>query len=258
MKKIAFITGATAGIGQATSYRLAAEGYSLIITGRREEKLTDLKQRLEEQYPISVLPLTMDVRVKADTQTSIRELPEEWKDIELLVNNAGLAVGLDPFDQANLADWETMIDTNIKGLLVVSRAVLDLMIGRKRGHIINLSSIAGTQVYAKGNVYCATKHAVDAITQSMRIDLLTYGIRVSSVSPGAVDTEFSTVRFKGDEQKAKSVYEDYDPLLAEDIADVIAFIATRPAHVNINDIEVTPTAQANAYYLHKGSFDEKN
>jgi len=247
----ALVTGATAGIGKATAIKLASLGFDLIITGRREERLKELRDKLIEDYKIEVLTLKFDIRKKDEVENAWNSLPKEWQEIDLLVNNAGLAAGFDYFHQASVEDWDTMIDTNIKGLLYISRLVTPVMVERKKGQIINISSIAGKEVYQRGNVYCATKHAVEAITKAMRADLLPYNIKVSSVSPGMVETEFSMVRFKGDKQKADNVYKGLEPLTAEDIADIIEFIVTRPPHVNINDILVMPTAQANSYYVHR-------
>lgn len=243
---IALITGATAGIGKATAQEFAAKGYDLIITGRREERLDALKQELESTHKIQVLGLCFDVRDEQQVKQAIDSLPEPFKHIDVLVNNAGLAAGLAPIQDGQLAHWERMIDTNIKGLLYVTKHVASLMIPRKKGHIINVGSIAGKEVYANGNVYCATKHAVDALNKGMRIDLLPHHIRVSAINPGMVETEFSVVRFDGDEERAKKVYENIAPLKAEDIAETIYWMASRPAHVNINDILIMPTIQANA------------
>jgi len=251
LNQIALVTGATSGIGEATSLALAKMGYNLIITGRRSERLELLEKKISNTFDVEVLGLNFDIRDNQITSKLINSLPKEWKKINLLVNNAGLALGFDEFQDSKIEDWDTMIDTNVKGLLYISKAVSNLMIKNKEGHIINISSIAGTQVYSRGNVYCASKHAVDAITKSMRIDLLNDGIRVSSISPGAVESEFSNVRFKGDDQKADNVYSGYEPLKPNDIAELVMFIAGRPSYVNINDIEVTPKAQANAYYINK-------
>jgi len=251
MKKIALITGATSGIGEATALILAAIGYNLIITGRRSERLAVLQSKITDTFDVEVKCLNFDIRDNQSAIKLIGSLPVAWKKIDVLINNAGLALGYDDFQDAKTEDWDAMIDTNVKGLLYISKIVSNLMIENKDGLIINISSIAGTQVYAKGNVYCASKHAVDAITKSMRIDLLKHGIRVSSISPGAVETDFSNVRFKGDDQKADAVYLGYEPLKPADIAEVIKFIMSRPPYVNINDIEITPKAQANAYYMNK-------
>jgi len=249
--KIIFITGATAGFGKAIAYQFAQHGWNLVLTGRRQDRLDAIEKDILANYPVKVHSLCFDVRDRKQTEQMINDLPYDWKEIDVLVNNAGLASGLSLIQEGNIDDWEKMIDTNIKGLLYVSRAVMPWMVARNKGHIINLSSIAGKEAYLKGNVYCATKHAVDALTKSMRIDLLTHGIKVSSVDPGAAETEFSLVRYQGDEEKAKKVYEGYTPLTAVDIAEIVYFIATRPAHVVINDIIVTPLAQANTSYMVK-------
>ena len=251
MTKIALITGATAGIGEAIARKLAADGYDLILTGRRGSRLNELKQELGHLNKIRVLPLSFDIRNSEEVNKVINNLSSEWKKVDVLINNAGLAAGLNPVHEGSLNHWERMIDTNIKGLLYVSRLVSKLMIENGHGHIVNVSSIAGKEVYENGNVYCATKHAVEALTKGFRIDLLKYNIKVSSVSPGAVETEFSLVRFDGDEEKAKNVYAGYEPLKAEDIADAVHFILTRPDHVNINDILIMPTAQANTTVINR-------
>jgi 3-hydroxy acid dehydrogenase / malonic semialdehyde reductase len=250
-KKIAMITGASAGFGKATAIRFAQHGYDLIITARRTGRLSELENMLNEEFGTKVLSLTMDVCNRKQVEQCISAIPHEMKHIDVLINNAGLASGLSHIQDADVEDWEAMIDTNLKGLLYVSRQIMPLMVERRSGHIINVSSIAGKDVYEKGNIYCATKHAVDSITKAMRIDLLRFGIRVTSVSPGAAETEFSIVRYKGDIQKARSVYNGFEPLNAEDVADIIWFAASRPAHVNISEITVTPTAQANAFYIQK-------
>ncbi len=250
MNKIAMVTGATSGIGKATARKLAQSGYDLIITGRREDRLKELKSELNEQST-DVLTLCFDIRSTSAIEEALQQIPAEWMNIDVLVNNAGLAAGADPIYEGLWSDWEQMIDTNIKGLLYLSKLIIPNMMGRKSGHIINVSSIAGKETYANGNVYCATKHAVEAITKGMRIDLLPYNIKVSSVSPGMVETEFSIVRYHGDKDKADSVYNGLTPLFADDIADAIEFMVTRPAHVNINDILIMPTAQASAVYNHR-------
>jgi len=244
-----FITGATAGIGEATAERFAQEGHRLILTGRRKEKLFALADRL----PTEVLTLNFDIRDQQAVQDAVDGLPPEWQDIDILVNNAGLAVGASPFDQGVLDDWERMIDTNIKGLLYLSRALVPHMVSRKQGHIINIASIAGKQVYPGGNVYCGTKHAVDALSQGMRIDLVPHGIKVTNVAPGMVDTEFSLVRYKGDQDRADKVYQGLTPLYAADIADVIWYVANTPPHVTINDIVVMATDQASATVVRRDS-----
>lgn len=249
MDKIALITGATAGIGAACARLFAAEGYNLIVTGRREHLLEVLKNKLEHEFRIKVMTLCFDVRENAQVKKHLTKLPKEWQAIDVLINNAGLAKGFSDIQDGDLDHWESMIDTNVKGLLYVSKAIIPLMVQRKEGHIVNIGSIAGKEVYSKGNVYCATKHAVDALTKGMRIDLLPHKIKVSSVCPGAVNTEFSKVRFDGDEAKAESVYEGYEPLRAEDIAEAIYFVVSRPSRVNINDLLIMPTAQASSAHL---------
>ncbi|HMX35838.1 MAG TPA: SDR family NAD(P)-dependent oxidoreductase [Ferruginibacter sp.] len=251
MNKIAVITGATAGIGKACAEKFAANQYNLIITGRRNDRLSALQTDLEKRYHIAVLPLCLDVQDKQAVDTAFGNLPENWQSIDVLINNAGLALGRDSFEDADMADWETMLNTNVHGLLYVSRALLPYMLRAKKGHIINLGSIAGKEVYEKGNVYCASKFAVDAITKSMRVDLLKHNIKVTGIHPGAVETEFSLVRFKGDEKTAGSVYNGLTPLKAEDIADTIWYCASLPAHVCINDLVITCTQQAGTYYFHK-------
>ncbi len=244
MKRIALITGATAGIGEATAEILAENGFKLILTGRRTERLEQLKAKLEKDTDCETVILPFDIRNKDATEKAFLSLPEDWKNIDVLINNAGLAAGLATIEEGDVDDWERMIDTNIKGLLYITRLVTPIMVKRCSGHIINLSSIAGKEAYAMGNVYCASKHAVQALTQGMRIDLVKHGIKVSSVAPGAVETEFSMVRFHGDEQKASDVYKGFTPLYAKDIAETILFVVTRPAHVNIDDVLIMPTAQA--------------
>lgn len=248
MTKVAFVTGATSGIGRATAFELAKKGYHIIATGRRAERLQELKQELTE---VPVYTLEFDVRDKEATQQAVDSLPQEWRQIEVLVNNAGNAHGLSGIQNGSLDDWDAMIDINVKGLLYVSRAVLPLMLQHKKGHIVNIGSIAGKEVYPNGNVYCASKHAVDAISLGMRIDLVQEGIRVSEVNPGLVETEFSEVRFKGDKERAAAVYNGFQALQAQDIAEIISFIVTRPAHVNLAEVLVLPTAQAAATIVHK-------
>lgn len=249
--KTVFITGATAGFGEACAIKFAQNGYGLILNGRRIDRLYALKEKLEEEYGITCCLLPFDVQDKRAVFTAIEQLPDEWRKIDILVNNAGLALGRDPFDEASLDDWETMIDTNVKGLLYVSRAVIPLMIKEGAGHIINLGSIAAKDIYDKGNVYCATKAAVEALSKAMRIDLLPHRIKVTAIHPGAAETEFSIVRFKGNEEAAGKVYEGFEPLSAADVAEVIYYTASLPAHVCINDLVVTCTNQANAIYLYK-------
>ncbi|NMB51211.1 MAG: SDR family oxidoreductase [Bacteroidales bacterium] len=250
MKKIVMITGATAGFGKASAKKFGKNGYKVIITGRRKEKLDDLEKELSSMGA-EVLSLNFDVRKRYETEDIIGSLPEEWKNIDVLVNNAGLAVGMDHIDKGNIDDWERMIDTNIKGLLYVTRAVAPLMVSRNRGHIINISSIAGKEVYENGNVYCATKHAVTALSKAMRIDMLKSNIKVTNIAPGFAETEFSLVRFKGDKERAKNVYKGMEPLKAEDVADVIFFCANLPEHVCINELEITPTIQAAVGYTNR-------
>ena len=241
MKKTVLITGATSGIGKACAEIFAKNNYRLILTGRRTERLEEISKSLSAS---ETYILNFDIRQKKETFDAINSLPEEWKQIDLLINNAGLAAGIAGFDKADIEDWEQMIDTNLKGLLYITRAVLPLMQDNNGSHIINLASLAGKEVYPNGNVYCATKFAVDALSKSMRIDFLSRGIKVTNIAPGMVETEFSIVRFKGDLEKAKNAYKGLEPLLANDVADVIYFAASRPAHVNINDIVLTPVAQA--------------
>ena len=246
MNKIALITGATSGIGRAVADIFAENKYNLIVTGRRSERLQELKAALEQQHGISVLALCFDVRDNDEVVRNIESLPVEWRNIDVLVNNAGLAVGLNHIQDGVLDDWERMIDTNIKGLLYVTRAVSPLMIARNSGHIVNICSIAGKEVYENGNVYCATKHAVDALSKAMRIDMLGHNIKVTNVCPGAVETEFSIVRFKGDTQRAAGTYRGIEPLTGRDIAECIYFAVSLPKHVCINDMMIMPTAQADS------------
>lgn len=243
---LVFITGATSGIGKSTAEIFAKNGYELIITGRRQERLTECKTQLQNTYKVNVTDLCFDIRNSEEVQKAITSLSAENKNIDILVNNAGLAAGLSSIQEGSLAHWERMIDTNIKGLLYATKAISNLMIANKKGHIINIGSVAGKEVYANGNVYCATKHAVDALNKGMRIDLLPHNIKVTAVNPGMVETEFSVVRFDGDEERAKKVYMGMEPLKPEDIAETIFWIASRPAHVNINDILIMPTMQASA------------
>jgi len=247
--KTALITGATSGIGKSTAYEFAKHGINLILCGRRQERLQKLQTALSKKVRVHIL--CFDVRDKEGVFNSIGELPEEFSSIDILVNNAGNAHGLDPIQTGNLDDWDAMLDINVKGLLYVSKAVIPKMISQKSGHIINIGSIAGKEVYPNGNVYCASKHAVDAINKGMQIDLNQYGIRVGAIHPGLVETEFSNVRFKGDDKKADTVYNGFDPLRPEDIADIIVFVVTRPYHVNIADLVVFPTAQANSTIINK-------
>ncbi len=249
--KISLITGASSGIGQSCAYALAEEGSNLILAARRSERLHQIARELENKYHISVLVKTVDVRKKEDVFKMVDSFTEEWQAIDILINNAGLARGIEKIPEADIDNWETMIDTNVKGLLYMTRAVVPGMIRRNRGHIVNIGSIAGHEVYPGGNVYCATKHAVDAITKGLRIDLVNTAIRVSTVDPGLVETEFSIVRFDGDKEKAKNVYKGMRPLTGQDIADIVAFIVTRPSHVQIAEAIVFPTNQAAATIVHR-------
>ncbi|MFH2143782.1 MAG: SDR family NAD(P)-dependent oxidoreductase [Bacteroidota bacterium] len=251
MNKIALITGATSGIGRATAIKLAEIGIDVIITGRRTRLIGELEKEITTKTKSRALALSFDIRDNEAVIKSIDRLPSDWQNIDILVNNAGLAVGLDPINSGNIEDWEIMIDTNLKGLLYITRKIVPAMIGRKSGHIINIGSIAGKEVYPNGNVYCATKHAVDSLTKAMRIDLLKYGIKVSQIAPGMTETEFAKVRFNGDAMKAKQVYEGFEPLIAEDVAEAILFAVTRPSHVNINDMVILATNQANSIYTYK-------
>jgi NADP-dependent 3-hydroxy acid dehydrogenase YdfG len=246
------ITGATAGFGKATAILFAQKGYNLIITGRRNEKLQELKKEIESLASTAlgkttkVLTLCFDVRKLDEVKNAIESIPNDFKKIDILVNNAGLAAGLSTVQDGNIDDWERMIDTNIKGLLYMTRTIAPLMVNQKSGHIINIGSIAGKEVYPNGNVYCASKFAVDALNKGMRMDLVSHGIKVTSINPGMAETEFSVVRFAGDEERAKKVYDGLTPLSAQDIAETIYWVATRPAHVNINELVIMPTAQASS------------
>lgn len=253
MNKTAIITGASSGIGLSCALKFAEFGWNLVLTGRRKERLLELSDKLSKNYNADVKVLVFDVREEVQVKQVFDKFFESNAEIkiDLLVNNAGLAVGLDAFHEANTDDWNRMIDTNIKGLLYVSSIVSKKMVAAKDGHIINVSSIAGKESYANGHVYCGSKHAVEAITKGMRIDLAKYGIKVGSVAPGAVETEFSIVRFKGDEQRAKQVYEGYEQLLANDIADAVYYMASRPKHVNIADLTILPSAQATGSVIYK-------
>ena len=251
MNKIILITGATSGFGEASAHKFAQNGWDVIITGRRKERLENLESALRSAYRTDVLSLCFDIRNLTEVQKSIASLTGKWKNIDVLLNNAGLAAGRGPIQEGVYEDWEQMIDTNIKGLLYMTREVAPLMIARSKGHIINVASLAGWEAYGGGNVYCGTKHAVRAITRSARIDLVQHNIKVSVISPGAAETEFSLVRFKGDEQKANAVYDGYQPLKPEDVAESIYFMASQPAHVNIEEIFILPTAQATATITHK-------
>jgi len=246
-KRTVLITGATSGMGEATAHLLAMNNCRLIICGRRKDRLEALQQQLSTHTEIQTL--SFDVRDKEAVRSTIASLPEQWKHVDVLINCAGNAHGLDPIQTGNMDDWDAMIDINVKGLLYVCHEIIPDMVKQKAGHIINIGSIAGKEVYPKGNVYCASKFAVDALTRSMRIDLNAHNIKVTSINPGLVETEFSLVRFKGDAEKAATVYKGYEPLKAEDIADVILFTITRPAHVVLADITVFPTAQASSVHV---------
>jgi 3-hydroxy acid dehydrogenase / malonic semialdehyde reductase len=249
--KTALITGTTSGFGNAFAIRLAKLGFRLIITGRRKERLDALAQKLRNDFSSEVLALCFDIRDNEACKNAFISIPPAFQNIDLLVNNAGLAAGASPFDESLVDDFERMIDTNIKGLLYITKLIVPGMIERKAGHIVNISSIAGIEVYPNGSVYCASKHAVNAITKGLRIDLIKHDIKVSSISPGSVETEFSLIRYHGDEEKAKSVYKGIIPLNAEDIADALEFIVTRPPHVNIIDIQINPSQQANTYITNR-------
>ena len=246
------ITGATSGFGKAIAEKFASQQWNCIITGRRKDRLVALANELTQKYSVKVLPLVFDVQNRDAVFEQLGHLGDEWKDIDILVNNAGLALGRDSFENANLDDWDTMLDTNVKGIMYVTKAILPYMIERKKGHIINLGSVAGKDVYQLGNGYCASKFAVDALSKSMRIDLLQHHIKVTVIHPGAAETEFSLVRFKGDEGKAAQIYEGFTPLYANDVADIIHYCGNLPPNVCINDLVVTPLAQANGIYFHKG------
>ncbi len=250
MSKIILITGASSGFGKAIAEKFAAGGWNLILTARRTEKLEAVASDIEKKYGVKTLSLIFDVQNKEAVFQALGELPAEWQAIDLLVNNAGLALGRDSFENANIEDWDTMIDTNVKGLLYCSKATLPYLI-KQQGHIINIGSTAGKEVYKDGNVYCASKHAVDAITKAQRIDLLQYKIKVTAIHPGAVETDFSLVRFKGDAAKAATVYAGYEPLKAEDIADTVWYVSNLPKHVCINDLVMTCIAQGNSITIHK-------
>jgi NADP-dependent 3-hydroxy acid dehydrogenase YdfG len=251
MPKIAFITGASSGFGKACAEKFAAHGYDLILNGRRENRLEKIKEELEKKYNTAVLVSVFDVRSREAVQTAINKLPEEWQTIDVLINNAGLALGRDYFDEADLDDWDTMIDTNLKGLLYVTRALLPMLKKSSQPHIINMGSVAGKEIYEKGNVYCTSKAAVDALSHSMRIDLLRHHIKVTAIHPGAAETEFSLVRFKGDAATAKKIYDGLTPLTAEDVADTVYYCTTLPPHVCINDLVITCTQQADAIHFNR-------
>ncbi len=250
--KIVLITGASSGIGEACAYVFAEAGARLILTARRSPRLSALKTQLEQQFKADIMLLTFDVRDRPSITIALDSLPPEWQAIDILINNAGLSRGLDKLHEGNIQDWEEMIDTNVKGLLYMTRAIAPGMVARGRGHVINLGSIAGHETYPRGNVYCATKAAVRAISEGLKQDLLGTPVRVSSVDPGLVDTEFSQVRFHGDTERAKTVYADMVPLTAQDVAEVILFCATRPAHVNVSEVLVLPTDQSGATLVHRG------
>lgn len=249
--KIVLITGASAGIGEACAYAFAREGANLILTARRIDRLTKMKNDIEEKYSVKVLPIELDVTKRNEVVDTISGLNDKWKMIDILVNNAGLGRGLNKLFEDNPEAWDEMIDTNVKGLLIVTKEVVKGMVERKRGHVINIGSIAGHQAYPGGSVYCATKHAVNAITESLRMETLEHNIKISTVDPGMVETEFSNVRFYGDKERAKNVYKGLVPLHGDDIAETVIFIATRPKHVNINEIIVMPSAQATAMVAHR-------
>jgi 3-hydroxy acid dehydrogenase / malonic semialdehyde reductase len=251
MSKTIFITGATSGFGRAMAILFAKNGYNVIINGRREERLVELESKIKSEHDVDVLKLPFDVRKREEVLLAISSLLDEWKKIDVLVNNAGLALGLSEIQNGNLDDWDTMIDTNVKGLLYVTKGVAPLMIERQSGHIINIGSVAGKEVYPRGNVYCATKHSVDALNKAMRIDLLPHNIKVTSINPGLAETEFSVVRFHGDTERAGQTYQGFIPLNADDIAEAAWFVVSRPAHVNINEMIITPTVQANSRDLVK-------
>jgi 3-hydroxy acid dehydrogenase/malonic semialdehyde reductase len=253
MKRIALITGVTSGIGRATALLLARNNFNVIITGRRDNLLKEVKNKIEAETSAEVLSLCFDIRIYREVTKALESIPDQWKKIDVLINNAGLAAGLDHFHESSLTDWEQMIDTNVKGLLYISKEISKWMVEQGTGHIINIGSIAGKEVYEKGSVYCATKFAVDALTKGMRIDLVTHQIKVTCIAPGMVETEFSMVRFKGDRERADKVYEGLTPLYAEDIAEAVLFVVTRPPHVNINDMLIMPTAQASATVVSRES-----
>jgi 3-hydroxy acid dehydrogenase / malonic semialdehyde reductase len=251
MNRTILVTGATSGIGKACAIRYAMLNDRIIICGRRSDRLKIIADEIRSTYNSEVYTLSFDIKLKESVEEAINSLPGEWKTIDILVNNAGLAVGLDPLQKGNISDWEEMIDTNIKGLLYVTRVISPLMVASGKGHIVNIGSIAGKEVYPKGNVYCATKFAVDALTKGMRLDLLEHGIKVSQVCPGAVETEFSEVRFKGDKQVASQVYKGYKPLTADDVAEAVTWVTGLPEHVNVNDLVIMPTAQAATGHFNK-------
>lgn len=252
MNRKILITGASSGFGKAMAEKFAEAGDHLLITGRRKDRLEELAKRLTKTHKVNVLVKSFDIQKRTEVFKAFQNEPF-LEELDVLINNAGLALGRDFFDEANLDDWETMIDTNVKGLLYASKAVLPYFIKRGKGHVINIGSIAGKEVYEKGNVYCASKHAVEAISQSMRIDLVRHGIKVTAIHPGAADTEFSNVRFKGDNEKAKQVYQGFKPLYGEDVAETVFYCANLPEHVCINSLVMTCTAQPNSFYLHRST-----
>jgi 3-hydroxy acid dehydrogenase / malonic semialdehyde reductase len=251
MNRITMITGATSGIGEACAWKFGSNGCDLILTGRRQERLEALAQALREAHGVQVYTLVFDVRVRAEVLSAWESLPEGWRNVAILINNAGLAAGKEPLHEGNIDDWDEMIDANVKGLLYVSRAVLPTMVAAGKGHVINMGSVAGREVYPGGNVYCASKFAVEGLSRALRMDLAPHNIKVTTISPGLVETEFSLVRFKGDEAKAAAVYQGIDPLTAADIAESVWFAASQPANVCINDINITCTAQGSASVVHR-------
>lgn len=251
MPKIVLITGASSGFGKASAEKFASQGYDVILNGRRKERLEELCASLEKRYNMAAFVLPFDVRDQKEVSDAFQSLPAEWQKIDVLVNNAGLALGRDYFEEASLDDWDIMVDTNIKGFAYVAKAVSKLMVKQKQGHIINMGSVAGKQVYERGNMYCATKYAVDALNHAMRIDLLRHNIKVTGIHPGAAETEFSIVRFKGDETTAQSVYNGIQPLSPQDVADVIYYCTTLPPNVCINDLTITCIQQADGIYFHR-------
>lgn len=253
MKKVVFITGASSGIGRACAQRFAADNCNLVLLGRRADRLNALAEELKGKFPVEIFSLPVDVRILTDVEAAIAGLPQAFSEPDILINNAGLALGLSPLHEGRPEHWDTMIDTNIKGVLYVSKALLPAMVKRGSGHVINIGSIAGREAYANGNVYCATKAAIDSLTKSLRMELLPFGIKVTQIAPGAVETEFSEVRFLGDSDRAKAVYKGFEPLHEEDVANVVHFAASLPAHVNINDLLIMPTAQAAGSMIYRKS-----
>jgi len=251
MNKIALITGASSGIGKAIAYKLAEINFDVIITGRRGNLLDSIEKDIKQKYGVQAISLSFDIRDRSQCERAIEKLPQEWRNIDVLVNNAGLAAGLSKIQEGNFEHWDMMIDTNVKGLLNITKLISPIFVNKNEGHIINIGSIAGKEVYPNGNVYCATKHAVDALTKAMRIDMVEHNVKVTAINPGMVETEFSIVRFDGDKEKAKSVYEGIVPLYADDIAEAVVFAVTRPKHVNINDMLIMPTIQASATVVNR-------